>query len=82
MENKKLWFRAKRFGWGWYPSSWEGWMVIALYVVVIAIHSINVEKFATSGTEVLINFVLPIIINTVFLIIICYAKGEKPYWRW
>jgi ACR3 family arsenite efflux pump ArsB len=82
MENKKLWFKAKRFGWGWYPCSWEGWMVILLYVVVITIHSINIERFADSGKEVIINFVIPLIINTIFLIIICYARGEKPYWRW
>ena len=22
-KNKKLWFRAKSFGWGWVPISWE-----------------------------------------------------------
>jgi ACR3 family arsenite efflux pump ArsB len=82
MEQNKLWFKAKRFGWGWYPCSWEGWVVILLYIVVITIHSVNIEKFATSGTDVVINFVIPLIINTVFLIIISYIKGEKPGWRW
>jgi len=82
MEQNKLWFRAKRFGWGWYPCSWEGWAVILLYVIVITIHSINIEKFATSGTDVVINFSIPFIINTTFLLIICYAKGERPRWRW
>ena len=22
---QKLWFKAKLYGWGWYPCSWEGW---------------------------------------------------------
>ncbi len=82
MEQNKLWFKAKRFGWGWTPCSWQGWTVVLLYVVVITIHSINIEKFATSGADVVINFVIPLIINTIFLIIISYAKGEKPGWRW
>ncbi len=82
MENKKLWFKAKNYGWGWYPCSWEGWVVILLYVMAIVLHSINIDKFANSGDEVVVNFVLPFIINTIFLIIICYARGEKPEWRW
>ena len=24
------WFRRKRFGWGWTPISWEGWVVTLL----------------------------------------------------
>ncbi len=82
MEQNKLWFKAKRFGWGWYPCSWEGWTVILLYTIVITIHSINIEKFATSGTDVVINFIIPLMINTIFLIIISCVKGEKPGWRW
>ena len=84
MENKnnKLWFKAKRYGYGWTPVTWEGWVVVLLYVVVVTIHSINVEKFSQSGGEVVINFVIPLIVNTIFLIIIFYAKGEKAEWRW
>lgn len=82
MEQNKLWFKAKRYGWGWYPCSWEGWLVIFLYVAVVTIHSVNIEKFATSGIDVSIYFVVPLVINTIFLIIISYARGEKPAWRW
>ncbi len=82
MENKKLWFKAKRFGWGWTPCSWEGWVILALYTVATTLHFINVDKFAHSGSDVLISFAVPFIINTVFLLIICYAKGETPRWRW
>ncbi|MCX6717702.1 MAG: hypothetical protein NTU76_03445 [Candidatus Taylorbacteria bacterium] len=24
----KLWFKRKTYGWGWVPSSWEGWFVV------------------------------------------------------
>ena len=83
MENKekKLWFRAKNFGWGWYPVSWEGWVIILLYavgMVKFAIHA-NLQH---STSDVLINFAIPFIINTTFLLVICYARGEKPEWRW
>ncbi len=31
------WFPAKRYGWGWgLPSRWQGWVVIAIYAVLLA----------------------------------------------
>lgn len=27
------WFRRKRFGYGWTPSSWEGWLATLLFVL-------------------------------------------------
>jgi hypothetical protein len=82
MENKKVWFKAKEYGWGWYPSSWQGWAVIGLYTVLVTFHVLGVSKFAKSGTDVVFYFTIPLIVNTIFLIIVCYAKGEKPGWRW
>ena len=32
---KKAWFGPKRYlGWGWTPTSWEGWLVIGVFVVL------------------------------------------------
>lgn len=81
MENKKLWFKAKNYGWGWYPVSWQGWLVIALYTMGLVPHIINASR-QHSGSDFLIGFSIPFVINTVFLLIICYARGEKPRWRW
>ena len=33
--NSKLWFKAKRYGWGWTPSAWQGWMVLLVYLVSV-----------------------------------------------
>lgn len=73
---KKLWFKSKAYGWGWTPSSWEGWVIILIYVINIidVFNEINLY----SDFEVLIRFW----IVTILLIIICYMKGEKPRWRW
>ncbi|HTS17465.1 MAG TPA: hypothetical protein VMP11_07825 [Verrucomicrobiae bacterium] len=27
--DKRVWFRAKRYGWGWgLPCAWQGWVVL------------------------------------------------------
>ena len=28
------WFRRKRWGYGWTPVTWQGWLVVALFVAI------------------------------------------------
>ncbi len=69
-KDRRLWFKAKNFGWGWYPSTWEGWIVLLIYILYVVNRSIESKK----------NF--EIFFATILLIIICYMTGEKPEWRW
>lgn len=32
---KKLWFKNKTFGYGYTPASWEGWLIFAVYILII-----------------------------------------------
>ncbi len=82
MEDKKLWFRRKTYGWGWTPSTWQGWVVIAIYVLLILpIFSGKNSNYA-SLNDLLLRSILPFIILTSGLIFICYKKGESPKWQW
>lgn len=70
------------FGWGWTPITWQGWAVTLLYVASILVHVQNIDTQVHSASDFLIGFSVPFIINTIFLLIICYAHGERPRWRW
>ncbi|MFA6386460.1 MAG: hypothetical protein WCW04_01690 [Candidatus Paceibacterota bacterium] len=74
MKNK-IWFRRKLYGWGWYPSTLEGWLVILVWALLFAslMSRIDHEGFKN------IFFVF---IITGLLIYVCYKKGEKPRWQW
>ena len=76
---KKIWFKAKRYGYGWYPATWQGWTVIGVYLAVFAIlaavFETNVEKFW-------LPYLIFIFILTSLLVYISYKTGEKPSWRW
>ncbi|MBP6884896.1 MAG: hypothetical protein KBC17_03700 [Candidatus Pacebacteria bacterium] len=82
MEEKKLWFKAKRFGWGWTPCTWQGWGILAMYIFALFSLGIFSEKGSISDFDFFIHFFPVVLIMTVFLIIICYAYGEKPKWNW
>lgn len=72
---KKLWFKRKLYGWGWCPCSWEGWLVIAVWLVFFYFAVIMMDH------EWLKNLLF-IVLSIFFLIYICYKKGEKPRWQW
>ncbi len=82
MENRKLWFKRKRYGWGWTPTSWEGWLVLAVYLVAMLYDFRFINAAQHSVSDTLINFAPRFIILTIILIAICYYKGESPKWTW
>lgn len=79
------WFKAKLYGWGWTPVRWQGWSVVALYLVlvlgIVSLSEKDIPGNPDSGTNVL-TFALPILVLTVLLLVIAYKKGEKPRWQW
>ncbi len=78
--SKQLWFKAKNYGWGWYPSTWEGWVLTLGYIVI----AISGATFAESRPDSAFTYIFfPfLLLLTVVLIFICYSRGEKPEWRW
>lgn len=34
---RKTWFRANRSGPGWHPSSWQGWLILAVVIAAIVV---------------------------------------------
>lgn len=79
--SEKLWFKAKTYGWGWTPCSWEGWLITLLYIVLLVLFGLTLDE-ASPVREVMFTFVLPVTLLTIAFIRVAYKKGEKPGWRW
>jgi len=72
----RYWFRAKRYGYGWgLPISWQGWVVMVLWLVVVA----------TAGSWIAARsiplYCLFMVFMAAAIIGICYLKGEPARWR-
>jgi hypothetical protein len=76
------WFKRKLYGWGWTPATWQGWLTIGMYVLLIIAFSLLIPNKTSSVNEVLVIRILPITLLTIVLLRICYRKGEKPKWQW
>ncbi len=80
---KKYWFKAKRYGWGWYPATWQGWLVLLGYFALLLVDATGKNIFVDQpSSDKVLSFVIDAIILAVILIFVCYKTGEKPRWRW
>ena len=77
--NKQMyWFPAKRYGWGWgVPSSWQGWMVLAGFIVLFGVGFLIFPPNKELGL-----LLVYVAILCTLLIAICWLKGEPPRWHW
>ncbi len=82
---QRLWFRAKNYGYGWYPATWEGWAVTGGFVVALLVPVIVASLFGQQYVDdgLFPLFYLPYaLVLIVILLWICVKTGEKARWRW
>ena len=89
---RKLWFRAKDFGWGWFPVSWQGWAITVVYALLFTISFLIFFSWIGAAVESrvetrdvvfgILEFLAVIGILSYSLYRVCLRFGEKPEWRW
>jgi hypothetical protein len=78
---KKLWFRRKVYGYGWIPSTWQGWTVMGIYAILLAIW-ISIFIRYLDNINYLTIYLIGVFLLTGTLVFIAWLKGEKPRWSW
>lgn len=79
MENKKYWFKRKRYGYGFYPVTKKGWALILIYIILLTVISLMWEK------NILINnltYTLSTLGLTTILLYLSFKNSPKAKWRW
>lgn len=79
---KTLWFRNKTYGWGWYPATWQGWAVLAVFIGLLVVNTLALTGTAEPTPTMLAWFFVREAVLVVLLIVVCYKTGEKPRWQW
>lgn len=78
-QDKKYWFKTKRYGYGWRPSSWEGWLTVLIFLVLLFLGALLFNPETPAQIPYFVGYTL---IVALLLIYVSYKKGEKPRWRW
>jgi hypothetical protein len=85
MDNKseKLWFKRHRYGWGWTPVTWQGWLTITAFLAVVISCSFTLPmqpQEPTAGQSIL--FFMYVGSAVLILLGISFMKGPAPKFRW
>ncbi|MGZ3856749.1 MAG: hypothetical protein ACXVKO_10870, partial [Bacteriovorax sp.] len=77
-----LWFRRKRYGWGWTPITWQGWAVTTLFVAVPLAVKLIVKELGYSKDVQNFSLLAALPLVIVGLVVVCLRYGERPRWQW
>ncbi|MFA5249324.1 MAG: hypothetical protein WC397_02185 [Candidatus Paceibacterota bacterium] len=77
-DNKKYWFKAKTYGYGWYPATWQGWLILSVYLVILGV---LVYILQTNVVKYLVFYFIFVFVFTGLLVYISCKKGEPAKWR-
>lgn len=73
----RVWFKAKRLGWGWTPATPEGWLVVGLFLASLLGSTIALVRFRPDDPAVTAEHLGLAAVLTAALIAICVKTGEK-----
>jgi hypothetical protein len=73
----KYWFANKKYGWGWTPITWQGWLITLLWSVVFIFICVYLVELNAP-----ILLILYTVIHVGLLLTICILKGPKTRWNW
>lgn len=78
---KRYWFKNKRFGIGWTPATWEGWLCIGVFILWVIGIMLRFETLGFSESATLEQFVYPVFFGVFVLIVVSAKTGEPLQWR-
>lgn len=80
MKKNHYWFKRKRYGWGWTPTSWQGFASIIL-LIAAALASSYVFRIETDDANWPGFLVSVVLISGLFSVLVS-KKAPDPHWRW
>ncbi len=81
---KRYWFKAKKYGYGWYPATWEGWAVMAVWFAAFVrlVTAFIYEIEATQNADAFLWYLPLMALITGALLFVAWLTGEPARWRW
>ncbi len=78
----KYWFKPKKYGYGTYPITWQGWLAtLGLCILIIVSCYVNIPAIET--LKGWLRFILDVIILAILFLILFKEKTDGEIrWRW
>lgn len=80
---QKYWFKRRRYGFGWTPTSWQGWTTIVVFLMIVLGGTLVLQESPENTLTPEFGVYLLIVFLAISgLVAVSYYKGPKPKWRW
>lgn len=76
--NTTYWFKRRRYGWGWIPSTARGWLSLGLFVGALSLPKLVMSEDMRKGTA---GRIWTWGLSAAYLAFV-WSRGPKPKWRW
>lgn len=76
-----LWFKRRRYGYGWTPVTWQGWLLVCL-LLLTAVGGAIILLTVQYSNVLLWAYLNAVIVMVVLVLILAYRYGPSPKWRW
>lgn len=77
------WFKRRRYGWGWTPTTWRGWTVVAVFLLFVLLGAFSIMDTPDGEFTFEVGLYLMFVaVMATLLVVISYKKGPSPKWRW
>jgi uncharacterized membrane protein YhaH (DUF805 family) len=75
------WFKRRRYGWGFFPSTWQGWVVTLAFVALVIVPALFLPEDDESP-ELVVGYLAYVLVMVVAFIVTAVKKGPSMRWRW
>lgn len=83
MSKNKYWFKRRRYGYGWVPTTWQGGLVVAVFLVVLFLGLVLLKDVPENTYTKEVGYYFALAFGAaILMILISYLKGPTPKWRW
>ena len=81
---KNYWFKRRRYGYGWFPVKWQGWLSVVVFLAAAIGTAFVVlpPKPQQPDAAQLSVFLGGLAIYVLAIIAVGITKGPVPHWRW
>lgn len=79
---KELWFGNKKHGYGWYPITWQGWVLILIYLITVIGIGLLIDSDTNLTLANTFGFGFLALLATFILFYITIQRAPKPKWQW
>lgn len=73
------WFKRRRYGWGYTPVTWQGWLSVAVLVLLALVPAFLLPADGVAGT---VGYLAYLAVVVVGFLVLAVTHGPRPRWRW